>query len=463
MHIAIVGAGYVGLVTAACLAHLGHDIVCLDVDAARVARLRAGVLPVHEPGLDELVAKGLREGRLRFAEDATAIRGAELAIVCVGTLDPDEEWDDGIVRAAVRDIASDPGLPRAIVIRSTLLPGTAADIARQMQAVDASVRIAHNPEFTREAVAVADFLAPDRVVIGVDGHDDGAAGSALAEALQRVYAPLTAPVLLTDLTSAETIKVASNVFLAAKITFANEISRLAAATGADAQAVVDGMGLDKRIGRSFLSPGPGFGGSCFPSQARALPRLAPGHGVQTPLMDAIWPSNVRQADWLVEGLERAAGRSVSGMRVALLGLTFKAGTDDLRESPAIRLGRGLLARGASLAAFDPVALERGIALLRAAAVHEADAADGADADPAAVALKPAPSVADATRGAHAVVVATEWPEFGTLDWASIAPAMAGDLVVDGRRIVDAAAASAAGLRVIALGVEATGAPLRAAD
>jgi UDPglucose 6-dehydrogenase len=273
---------------------------------------------------------------------------------------------------------------------------------------------------------------------------------------------LAAPVLLTDLTSAETIKVASNVFLAAKITFANEISRLAAATGADAQAVVEGMGLDKRIGRSFLSPGPGFGGSCFPSQARALPRLAHGHGVQTPLMDAIWPSNLRQADWLIEGLERAAGRSVSGMRVALLGLTFKAGTDDVRESPAIRLGRGLLARGARVAAFDPVALERGICLLQAAA-DAADAAGAAGADNARAALEAAPSVAVATRGAHAVVVATEWPEFGTLDWAAIAPAMAGDLVVDGRRVVDRAAASAAGLRVVALGVEAAGEPVRAAD
>ena len=391
MHIAIVGAGYVGLVTAACLAHLGHDVVCVDVDAARVARLHTGDLPVHEPGLDELVAEGLRAGRLRFAGDSGAIRGSELVIVCVGTLDPDEEWDDASVRAAVRDIASDATLPRAIVIRSTLLPGTAADIAREARAIDASVRIAHNPEFTREAVAIADFLSPDRIVIGVDGHDDGAAGSALAESLRRVYTPLEAPVLVTDLTSAETIKVASNVFLAAKITFANEISRLAAATGADAHAVVDGMGLDRRIGRSFLSPGPGFGGSCFPSQARALPRLAHGHGVQTPLMDAIWPSNLRQADWLIDGLERAAGRTVSGMRVALLGLTFKAGTDDLRESPAIRLGRALLERGAHVTVFDPVALDRGVALLRAG---------GAEADPRASgsmprAALPMPSVGQA--------------------------------------------------------------------
>ncbi len=452
MHLAIVGAGYVGLVTAACLAHLGHDVVCLDVDTARVARLRAGDLPVHEPGLDELVAEGLRDGRLRFADDLGAGRGCAMVIVCVGTLDPDEEWNGDVVRAAVRSIAADPELPRDIVIRSTLLPGTAADIAREMRHLDASVRIAHNPEFTREAVAVADFLAPDRVVIGVDDHADDAAGSALAASLRLVYAPLDAPVVVTDLTSAEMIKVASNVFLAAKITFANEISRLAAATGADAQAVVDGMGLDRRIGRSFLSPGPGFGGSCFPSQARALPRLAHGHGVQTPLMDAIWPSNVAQADWLIGGLERAAGREVRGMRVALLGLTFKAGTDDLRESPALRLGRALLERGAHLVTYDPVALAPGAALLQQIALERG-----------AGLVEVASSVTEACRAANAVVVATEWPEFGALDWAGIAPAMAGDLVVDGRRIVDGGAAAAAGLRVVALGVELEGAALRSAD
>ena len=389
MHIAIVGAGYVGLVTAACLAHLGHDIVCLDVDAARVARLHAGDLPVHEPGLDELVGGGPPAGRLRFAGDRGAIRGAELVIVCVGTLDPDEEWDDATVRAAVRDIASrSDAAPRHRHPQHAAAGHGRRSSPARCAAIDASVRIAHNPEFTREAVAVADFLSPDRIVIGVDGHDDGAAGSALAESLRRVYAPLEAPVLVTDLTSAETIKVASNVFLAAKITFANEISRLAAATGADAQAVVDGMGLDRRIGRSFLSPGPGFGGSCFPSQARALPRLAHGHGVQTPLMDAIWPSNLRQADWLIDGLERAAGRSVSGMRVALLGLTFKAGTDDLRESPAIRLGRALLERGAHVTVFDPLALDRGVASLRAGG-PEADPRASGSMPPAA---RPMPSV-----------------------------------------------------------------------
>lgn len=447
MRIAIVGAGYVGLVTAAGLAHIGHDVVCVDVDAARIERLLRGDLPVHEPGLDELVADGLDSGRLRFASKVDAVRGSAFAIVCVGTLDAAEEWDGDVVRAAVRDIAADPGLPRAIVVRSTLLPGTAVGIAEEVHAIDPSVCLAHNPEFTREASAVADFLAPDRVVIGVEDMDD-AASRALAEALRRAYAPLGAPVLVTDLTSAETIKVASNVFLAAKITFANEISRLAAATGADAQAVVDGMGLDRRIGRSFLSPGPGFGGSCFPSQARALPQLAASAGVRTPLMDAIWPSNVTQADWLIDGLERAANREVGGMRVALLGLTFKAGTDDLRESPALRLGRALLARGAILVAYDPLALEAGADALRRAAPAAADA------------VLTAPDGASACRGADAVVVATEWPQFAQLDWAAIAPSMSGRVVVDGRRVVDADAATAAGLHVVVLGVEARGAALQ---
>jgi UDPglucose 6-dehydrogenase len=449
MHLAIVGAGYVGLVTAACLAHIGHDVTCLDVDPVRIERLHAGDLPVHEPGLDDLVAEGLGNGRLRFADDYAAITGAELVIVCVGTLDAAEEWNGAIVRAAVRDIAADRSLPRDIVIRSTLLPGTAAGIAAEVRTIDPAVRLAHNPEFTREAVAVADFLRPDRVVIGIDGHDDEGPGAALAMSLRAVYAPLEAPVVVTDLTSAETIKVASNVFLAAKITFANEISRLAAAAGADAAAVVDGMGLDKRIGRSFLSPGPGFGGSCFPSQARALPRVAAGYGVQTPLLDAIWPSNVHQAEWLLDGLERAAGQPVTGMRVALLGLTFKAGTDDLRESPAIRLGGALLERGASVAAFDPLALDSGVALLTRG---------GPD-----VPVEAAPTAAAACAGADAVVVATEWPEFRTLDWRAIAAAMAGRLVIDGRRVVDVTAATSAGLRVVALGVEAAGAALLPVD
>lgn len=434
VDLAIVGGGYVGSVTAACLAHLGHSVVCVDVDASRVERLQRGELPICEPGLDELVAEGLSRGRLRFSALPSAVHGSDLVIVCVGTLDANEEWTAASVRQAVLGLAGDPAAPRGIVIRSTLLPGTARAMAVEAEALDPRVRIAHNPEFTREATAVSDFLSPDRIVVGVDERRGDAAAASLAEALRRVYAPLEAPVLVTDLTSAETIKLASNVFLAAKITFANELARLCAATGADVAAVVDGMGMDARIGRSFLSPGPGFGGSCFPSQARALPELAHGHGVRVPLMDAVWPSNEAQAEWLIDGLERALGRRLGDDRVALLGLTFKAGTDDLRESPALRLARLLLSRGARVAAFDPAGLERGLRLLGTGATGAA-------------------SAEDACEGVSAVVVATEWPEFAHLDWRRIASRMGGDVVVDGRRIVDRAAASAAGLRVFALGVE----------
>jgi UDPglucose 6-dehydrogenase len=368
-------------------------------------------------------------------------------IVCVGTLDAHEEWSGAIVRAAVHGLAADPAAPRRIVIRSTLMPGSAREIAAEVRSVDASVRIAHNPEFTREASAVSDFLSPDRIVIGVDGHDDNGPAAALAEALQELYQPLDAAVVVTDLTSAETIKLASNVFLAAKITFANELARLAIATGADVEAVVDGMGLDKRIVRDFLSPGPGFGGSCFPSQARALPELAHRYGVRTPIMDAIWPSNVAQAEWLLDGLERASGGAIEGKRVALLGLTFKAGTDDLRESPAMRLGEMLLARGAALTAYDPAATAAGVEWL-------AESAASAGRDVVA-----ALSAEAACANADAVVVATEWPEFAELDWARIAPTMTGRVIVDGRRIVDVQAAGEAGLRVLRLGAEANGALL----
>jgi UDPglucose 6-dehydrogenase len=434
MLISVLGAGYVGLVTAACLAHLGNHVRCIDIDSRRVERLRRGELPIREPGLDELVADTVAQGRLTFHDSATASYGSRLVIVAVGTLDADGEWFGGLVTKAVEGLARDPDVPRAIVVRSTLLPGTAVAIARAAQAIDPAVELAFNPEFTREATAVNDFLTPDRVVLGVA---DPSAGGPLVDDLRRLYAPLEAPIVVTDLTSAETIKIASNVFLSAKITFANELARLCAATGADVGSVVDGMGLDKRIGRSFLSPGPGFGGSCFPSQARALPDLAARVGVDVPLMRAITPSNEGQADWLIDRLEGTAGRVVDGWRIGLLGLTFKAGTDDLRESPALRVAARLVARGAQVRAFDPIATDAGIAQLRAAGVV----------------VEAASTAEEACAGADAVVAATEWPEFRQLDWAAIAGTMPGRLIVDGRNVIDARAAAAAGYRVVVMGVE----------
>ena len=435
MLISVLGAGYVGLVTAACLAKLGNEVRCIDRDTARIEGLRHGVMPLHEPGLAELTAAGAASGRLSFHAEQAALHGTTLTIVAVGTLDGGGEWTADIVRRAVLDICRDSRAPRRVAVRSTLLPGTAVAIAREAQLEAADVEIGHNPEFTREGSAVNDFLNPDRVVIGVQ---DPARPGPLAAALRHIYEPLGAPIVLTDLTSAETIKVASNVYLAAKITFANELARLCAATGADVGAVVDGMGLDRRIGRNFLSPGPGFGGSCFPSQARALPGLAAQVGVRTQLMSAIWPSNAEQADWLAEGAESALGGSLAGRRVALLGLTFKAGTDDLRESPALRLSELIAARGAELALYDPSGAERARAWL-------AERGHAAEAQADALA---------ACAGAEVIVCATEWPEFRELDWSAVAGSTTGRLIVDARNVVDVAAAREAGFEVLALGVAA---------
>lgn len=450
MELAIVGAGYVGLVTAACLAKLGNRVRVVDIDAARVERLRRGESPIREPELDELTAAAVAAGRLTFHDDAAAVRGSRLVIVAVGTLDGDEQWTDRNVRRAVLDLAADPEAPRWIVIRSTLLPGTARAMAAEVELIDPRVRLAMNPEFTREGTAVADFLQPDRVVFGIDPAppDDADATADQAELvaeLRLLYQPLEAPFVVADLTSAETIKVASNVFLALKISYANELARLSAATGADIGAVVDGIGLDRRIGRNFLSPGPGYGGSCLPSQARALPGVAARYGVHTPLMAAIDPSNNEQSAWLVALGEQALGRSLAGCRVALLGLTFKAGTDDLRESPALRLAMLLAKRGATVVAYDPLATGTGVAMLAAQRVE----------------ILPAASAAEACAGADAVFIATEWREFAELDWAAIAASMSGDLVVDGRGLILPEVARRAGLRLT--GIDATGsaAPLRA--
>ncbi|MBX3031585.1 MAG: UDP-glucose/GDP-mannose dehydrogenase family protein [Chloroflexi bacterium] len=434
MLISVIGAGYVGLVTGACLAHLGNEVRVVDIDRARIERLRGGEVPIHEPGLDELVAAGLANGRLSFHADQSGTYGSQLVIVAVGTLDRAGEWYGELVERAVRGLAEDSRAPRHLVVRSTLMPGTAVRLEALAQAIDPDVRLCFNPEFTREAVAVRDFLEPDRVVVGA-GRD----AQALVQELHELYAPMGRTILDTDLTSAETIKLASNVFLATKISFANELARLCAATGADVHAVVDGMGLDLRIGRSFLSPGPGFGGSCFPSQVRALPELARSFGIEAPIIAAVDQSNLGQADWLIDGLERARGASLAGSRVALLGLTFKANTDDLRESPALRLAERLVARGARVVAYDPKATEAGVVQLAAGGVT----------------VDAAPSAAEAVIDADAVVVGTEWAEFGALDWAALAPRMRGRIIADARRIIDRDAALAAGLTVVAMGVTHT--------
>lgn len=431
MTVAVLGMGYVGLVTAACLSHLGHRVVGIDIDSGRVASLLHGTLPFSEPGLDDMAGEQISTGRLTYSDDPQAVHGADLVLVAVGTLDRPGEWTSADVERAVEQVAGDPLAPRTIVIRSTLMPGTTERLARNARDADESVDMAFNPEFTRQGSAVADFLRPERVVIGSTADlPEGAA----VTALRRLYAQLNAPLFVTDSTSAELIKVGSNAFLSMKIGFANEISRLAAATGADARAAVDGIGLDSRIGRAFLSPGPGYGGSCLPSQARALPRVAQSHGVETPILDAVDRSNQSQAEWVADTVAEAVGH-IDGAPVSILGLTFKAGTDDVRESPALAVARALAGRGARLTVHDPVALAKAVDDLAASGIASTSAADPATA----------------CAGAIAVIVATEWPEYGGLDWPAIAGTVTGKLIVDARGIVDVAAAQGAGFQVIVHG------------
>ena len=436
LQLAVVGSGYVGLVSAACLAGVGHTVRCIDRDRARVAELNQGIVPFREPGLDQAMTTGLASGRLSFSDDLNASHAAEAVLIAVGTLTGDGEWSSDQLEAAVQQVAADPLAPRTIVIRSTLVPGTMARLEELAREIDPAVELAYNPEFTREGSAVRDFITPDRTVVGLTRP---AELSHAAEVLARTYAPLNAPLVVTEAASAEMIKIGANAFLALKVGYANEMARLAAATGADVTKVLATIGLDHRIGRDFLAPGPGFGGSCLPSQARALPRVAADYGVDVPIIAAVEGSNRAQAEWVVSQLEGLIG-DLAGKPIALLGLTFKAGTDDIRESSAVALAIRLAKRGARLTVHDPLALDAGLAALTRA---------GAD-------VRGAHEIQSALSGAEAAVVATEWPLYASIDWQQVRSQMSGDLVLDSRGVVDAAAAQAAGLRVVVHGRAAAG-------
>ncbi|MEP7360049.1 MAG: nucleotide sugar dehydrogenase [Chloroflexota bacterium] len=431
LQLAVVGAGYVGLVTAACLAQAGHTVRCIDRDRARVADLSQGVVPFREPGLDQAMTTGLASGRLSFSDDLAASHAAAAVLIAVGTLGSDGEWSSEQLEAAVQSVAADPLAPRTIVIRSTLVPGTMARLERQARAIDPHIELAYNPEFTREGSAVRDFTTPDRTVVGLTRP---AELSRAAEVLARTYAPLNAPLVMTDAASAELVKIGANAFLALKVGYANEMARIAAAADADISAVLATIGLDHRIGRDFLTPGPGFGGSCLPSQARALPRAALAQGVDVPILAAIDASNRAQANWVVQELERAVG-DLSDVPVALLGLTFKAGTDDVRESSSVALAVELARRGARLVVHDPLALGAGLVTLRRAGVDARGAQD----------------VHAALTGVAAIIVATEWPLYASIDWRAARMLMAGDVVIDARGVIDRAAAADAGLRLVVHG------------
>jgi len=414
--IGVIGTGYVGLVTAAGFAELGSDVVCVDIDADKIERLRRGEIPIYEPGLEELVARN-RE-RLTFTtrlEDA--LERARLLFVAVGT--PPTYSGDADLSAVHQVVAAMPPSDRhALVMKSTVPVGTGASIKRIFaeQGKDGFSYVSC-PEFLKEGSAVKDFLHPDRVVVGDDGDWAG-------DAVVELYAPLDAPLVRTDISSAEMVKLASNAFLATKISFINEIANVCEETGADVMEVARGMGLDDRIGPKFLQAGIGFGGSCFPKDVSALKQLAGNSGYHFQLLNAVIEVNELQKRRVVAKLQKHLG-SLVGKRIALLGLAFKPETDDMREASSLVLSARLQADGAHVVAYDPIAEEQARRLLPG--------------------VELAPGALDAVQDADAVVLVTEWQEFKELDWREVASAMRGTLVIDGRNALDAHAILAAGL------------------
>ena len=413
--IGVIGAGYVGLVTAAGFAELGSEVWCVDIDAERIAGLREGRIPIYEPGLEELVAR--HRDRMHYSTDlADALAHARLLFVAVGT-PPTYSGDADLSAVHAVLEAMPPSDRHALVMKSTVPVGTGASIKRIIAERGKGIAYVSCPEFLKEGSAVKDFLHPNRVVIG---DDRDWAGDAVVE----LYAPLDAPLVRTDIKSAEMVKLASNAFLATKISFINEIANVCEETGADVVEVARGMGLDDRIGPKFLQAGIGFGGSCFPKDVTALKQLAGNSGYHFQLLNSVIEVNELQKRRVIAKLKKHLG-SLVGKEIALLGLAFKPNTDDMREASSLVLSARLQAAGARVRAYDPVAEQEARKLLRGVDFHA--------------------SAADAIDGADAVVLVTEWPEFGDLDFGEVAVAMRGTLVVDGRNFLDPDAVAAAGL------------------
>jgi UDPglucose 6-dehydrogenase len=417
MKVAVIGAGYVGLTTAACLASLGHDVVCADIDAERVARLSQGDIPIREEGLPELVNAGLAENRLSFVVGAAnAVRGAELVFLCVPTPQGDNgEADLSYVEVAAREIAPVLASGAVVVNKSTMPVGSTRRVQQILGESGARldrVTVASNPEFLREGAAVRDFLNPDRIVIGCD---DPAAAVRISD----LYRAIRAPVLVTDPASAEMIKYASNAFLATKISFINAIANLCEAVDADVREVALGMGYDKRIGFEFLHPGPGFGGSCFPKDTAALLFTALQAGYDFGLLNGVQDVNRAQHERMVDKIVHAAGGDIDGLTIAVWGLTFKADTDDLRDSPALVISGRLIELGAKVRGYDP-AIEAGSSRITLGIEVCADPIEACD-------------------GASVLAVLTEWDEFRWLDFDRVRSTMAVSAIVDARNLLDPAA------------------------
>jgi UDPglucose 6-dehydrogenase len=432
MKIAVVGTGYVGLVTGTCLAESGHVVTCVDVDARKVEALRGGGLPIYEPGLEELVRRNVRERRLSFTTSyAEGIPGAEVVFVAVGT-PPGEtgEADLTHVLAAAEEVGRHLDRRAVIVNKSTVPVGSAERVAEVVGRVArVPFDVVSNPEFLKEGAAIDDFMRPDRVVVGVSSER---AREVMAE-LYRPFVRAEQPILFMDVRSAELTKYAANAMLATRISFMNEMATLCEKLGADVDEVRRGVGSDRRIGHPFLFPGVGFGGSCFPKDLRAVTSMARHLGLDFDLLRAVERVNERQKRWLVEKAARHFGGALGGKTFAVWGLAFKPKTDDMREAPSLTVIEGLLGAGARVRAHDPVAAEVAARVFAGRAVE----------------LAPEPYAA--AEGADALLLVTEWSEFRQPDWARLKAAMRQPVLFDGRNVWDAAKARAAGFTYYGVG------------
>ena len=422
MNIAVIGAGYVGLVTGAGLAALGHRVRIGEEDQEKVATLSEGDVPFFEADLDRLVSEGIADGLLTFHTDNhNAVEDAQVVIIALPTPPAaDGSADLALIDSALRDLAPSLSHGAVVALKSTVPVGSVARFQQTLDELGANATVVSNPEFLREGSAVGDFFGPDRIVIGSNNQ-------AASERLVEMYRSIQAPVLITDSASSEMIKYASNAYLATRLTFANALANLAEAVGADINDVLKGMGYDRRIGFHYLNPGPGYGGSCFPKDTQALVSIADGAGYDFSLLRGVIEVNDLQLERSVDKVA-AAVDSVSGSTIGLWGLAFKAGTDDVRESPAVKIARKLAAGGATVTAYDP-------------AVKAIEAEE----------IRVVENPVEAAKGADVLVVATEWPQFAGVDLRAVRDAMAGDAIVDLRNLLDPLTVRQLGMRYTGVG------------
>ncbi len=429
-RLAVIGSGYVGLVTGACLADIGNSVVCLDKDAEKIATLQRRELPFFEPNLEEIILRNVRAGRLSFSDDVEAgIREATIIFIAVGTpMRSDESADLSAIFDVAATIARVLNGPKIAVLKSTVPVETGeffSAIVTESAAEPHRVDVVSNPEFLREGSAVSDFMHPDRVVIGANN-------ARAAATIRDLYAPLNAPVFVTDLRTSELIKYAANAFLATKVSFINEIANICELVGVDVTAVRAAIALDPRIGGSFMSPGIGYGGSCFPKDVLALERFADRKSYQATLLRSVDAINRAQVRRTVDKIKRALGGELAGKNVCMLGLAFKPNTSDVREAPPLRIIESLVRSGAAVAAHDPVAIDNARAELGSSVAF-------------------CSNMYEAIEGCDALVLGTEWSQYLGLDFQAVRKLMRGNVVVDGRNFFDSEKIALAGLHYLGVG------------